>query len=311
MAKPYLTIEQQINILKEKNLNIKDDEFAKEILTDIGYFSLIGGYKQSFINPMTRKYEEETSIDDILALYRFDEQLRQLTFSYLNKIEQRVQNIIADSFCSTYGVQQIHYLDRNSYSKKASLSMHVSKLIRILDNIANKNNDHEYLMYQRKTYHNVPLWVTIHAMTFGQLSNMYSLLNSREQSKVSKLYPNVSEKELAQYLSALTLFRNTCAHKERLFSFHLRKRYFPDTKLHHKMKIPKKGNQYILGKNDYFGLVIAFRYLLSKYDFLSFKSNLTRTIDTYCKKNYRITKEVLLSQMGMPSNWKNITRYKP
>lgn len=148
-------------------------------------------------------------------------------------------------------------------------------------------------------------------MTFGQLSNMYSLLNSREQSKVSKLYPNVSEKELAQYLSALTLFRNTCAHKERLFSFHLRKRYFPDTKLHHKMKIPKKGNQYILGKNDYFGLVIAFRYLLPKDDFLSFKSNLKRTIDKYCKKNSRLTKEELLSQMGMPSNWKNITRYKP
>ena len=48
-----------------------------------------------------------------------------------------------------------------------------------------------------------------------------------------------------------------------------------------------------------------------KDDFLSFKSNLTRTIDRYCKKNFRLSKETLLSQMGMPSNWKNITRYKP
>ncbi len=310
MSKPYLTIDQQINVLKEKNLIIKDEKIAKEILTNIGYFSLIGGYKQSFINPMTRKYDKETSIDDILALYRFDEQLRQLTFCYLNKIEQRIQNIIADSFCSTYGVQQKYYLDSNSYSKKKSLSMPISKLIKTLDNIANRNNDHEYLIHQRKTYHNVPLWVTIHAMTFGQLSNMFSLLTSNVQSRISKLYPYVSEKELSQYLATLTLFRNTCAHKERLFSFHLRKRYFPDTKLHHKMNIPKKGNQYILGKNDYFGLVIALRYLLPKDDFLAFKSNLKRTIDKYCKKNSRLTKEELLLQMGMPFNWENITRYK-
>lgn len=40
--------------------------------------------------------------------------------------------------------------------------------------------------------------------------------------------------------------------------------------LHQKLNIYQK-NQYLSGKRDLFGLVIAFRYLLPKRDFLEFK----------------------------------------
>lgn len=311
MSKPYLTIDEQMKVLTDmKGLIVSDEKSAKEMLTDIGYFSLIGGYKRSFINPMTRKYEVPTTFEDILSLYRFDEALRQLTFGYLNRIEQKIQNLVADSFCSTYGEMQSFYLNPDSYSPQKAYSKGIHKLIGILDNIANSNTDHDYLIHQRNTYGNVPLWVTTHAMTFGQLSNMYSFLNPREKRKISKSYKNVSEKGLEQYLSALTLFRNTCAHKERLFSFRLRKRNFPDTVLHVKMNISKRGNQYTQGKADYFGLVIAFRYLLPREDFLTFKHSLKRMIDSYCKKNTRLSKSDLLLEMGMPLGWEKITRFR-
>ena len=58
---------------------------------NIGYFSLIGGYKNLFINPMTRKHEIATTFEDIAALYQFDESLRQLTFAYLIKVEQKIR----------------------------------------------------------------------------------------------------------------------------------------------------------------------------------------------------------------------------
>lgn len=310
MSKPYLSVVQQIRNLKDvKGLIINNESFAEEVLTDIGYFSLIGGYKSSFINPMTRKYDLPTTFEDILALYEFDEVLRELTFSFLTKIEQKIQQLISDSFCSSYGEKQQYYLTANTYSSAKKHAAQIVKLISILDGIANKNTDHDYLVHYRKAYNNVPLWATTHAMTFGQISNMYSLLQSKEQSKVSKVYPRITEKDLEQYLSALTLFRNTCAHEERLFNFHLRKRSFPDTILHKKMGIPKKGNQYIMGKTDYFGLVIAFRYLLREKEFLTFKKKLKNLIDTYCSKNHRISRNDLLIQMGFPANWEKITRY--
>lgn len=43
MSKPYLSVVQQIRNLKDvKGLIINNESFAEEVLTDIGYFSLIG-----------------------------------------------------------------------------------------------------------------------------------------------------------------------------------------------------------------------------------------------------------------------------
>ena len=40
---PPFTVEQQIENLKAINLKVVDDEFAKETLSRISYFRLIGG----------------------------------------------------------------------------------------------------------------------------------------------------------------------------------------------------------------------------------------------------------------------------
>ena len=39
------------------------------MLTQIGYFSLIGGYKTPFKKPTTQKYKDGTRFEDIVALY--------------------------------------------------------------------------------------------------------------------------------------------------------------------------------------------------------------------------------------------------
>lgn len=311
MNKPYLTYKQQIDKLKnDKGLVISDETYAREMLMDIGYFSLIGGYKNLFINPMTRKYINGATFEDITSLYEFDEALRQLTFGYLIKVEQKIRQLISDSFCSKYGEDQIYYLSAASYNPATKYRKDINGLIKKLEFHAKHNNEKDYLIHQRKTYGNVPLWVTTKVLTFGQLSIFYSVLQFQQQSVVSKAYPNVSEKSLARYLNCMTLFRNVCAHNERLFSFKLIKVEFPDTPIHKKMGLPTKGNQYTIGKKDYFGLVIAFRYMLSRKDFLQFKRNLKKLIDSYCRKSKHLTRSELLKQMGMPKNWETVTRYR-
>ena len=311
MSKPYLNYQQQIEKLtKQKGLIIDNSAYAEEKLTNIGYFSLIGGYKNPFINSSSRKYEQATTFEDIVALYDFDKSLRIVTLEYLLQVEQKIGQLIADSFCSKYGENQEYYLSESSYTEANSKQNDVRKLIKKLSWLANHDTDHPYIVHQRNKYHNVPLWVTKNALSFGQLSKMYSLLKFQQQSTVSKAYPNVSEKELIRYLNALTFFRNICAHSERLFSHHIKQQDFPDKPLHEKLGIPKKGNKYIQGKQDYFGLVIALRYLLPLQDFLAFKSNLRRVINTYTKANKRISKNDLLKMMGFPENWESLTRYK-
>ena len=116
MAKPFMTYEQQIQKLKEKNLWIPDEDAAKEILKKEGYFALITGYKDLFKNPTTRNYRDGTSIEDIYALYQFDEQLRELTLHHLLHIEQHLRSILSYAFCVAFGDQQSAYLTLENLS---------------------------------------------------------------------------------------------------------------------------------------------------------------------------------------------------
>ena len=211
MLKPYLDINQQIqNLTQNKGLTVSDTAFARQKLTNIGYFSLIGGYKTPFINPMTRMYNTGTDFADIYALYLFDKSLRRLTFAYLNDIEIKLGQVISDIFCSKYGEQQSAYLSAANYTPDRRNPNALPKLISILDHFANRDTEHTYIVHQRRRYNNVPLWVVKQALTFGQLSKMYARLKFQQQSAVCRQYENVTERDLGRYLNNLTFFRNVC-----------------------------------------------------------------------------------------------------
>ena len=110
-------------------------------------------------------------------------------------------------------------------------------------------------------------------------------------------------------MKVLVLYRNACAHNEVIYSHKIYSE-IPDTVLHRKLGISKKGTQYIMGKRDLFSVVIAFRYLLPKDDFITFKRMLTKYIHSYHKKSSCLSEKQLLDIMGFPVNWSNITRYK-
>ena len=49
---------------------IKDREYAEEMLRQIGYFPLRGGYKHLFRISNTKKYKAGTSFEEIVSLYK-------------------------------------------------------------------------------------------------------------------------------------------------------------------------------------------------------------------------------------------------
>jgi len=138
---------------------------------------------------------------------------------------------------------------------------------------------------------------------------MYQCFTQDLQIDISKNFDKVNEKELMQYLRVLTKFRNVCAHNDRLFSF-TTKDDIPDTVIHAKLKIVKKGTQYIYGKRDLFSMVIAFRYLLEKEDFNAFKRSLSKTIDNFISQTNNVSYCELLHEMGFPETWKKVSSFK-
>ena len=308
--KPFLSYVQQLDKLEnEKNLVIEDRIYAEAMLRRISYFALISGYKKLFRNPTTWKYKDNTTFEEIVALYKFDESLRELFLKYMLQIEQAMRSLLSYYFSEKHGNQQSSYLSPLNYDRAPRKSQALTKLIDVLKEIAIKSNDYAYISHQRKVYGNVPLWVLVKVLTFGNISKMYQCFTQDLQVKISKNYDNVNEKELVQYLKVLTKFRNVCAHNDRLFSY-TTKDDIPDTTLHAKLGIARKGAQYVCGKKDLFSVVIAFRYLLQKDEFTAFKSALGRTIDRFVTKTTHVTHNELLHDMGFPVNWKKISSYR-
>lgn len=117
----------------------------------------------------------------------------------------------------------------------------------------------------------------------------------------------MTERELIQHIRFLTDIRNIYTHNERLFS-HRDRFEIPNTNIHAKLNIPKNGEQYACGRRDLFATVISLRYLLNKSDFLEFKRRLKYDISKVIRRSHSLTKEVLLSSMGFPTDWERIGR---
>lgn len=312
MPKPFMTYDQQVQKLRDKHLVIADEAAAKDTLRQISYYALISGYKDLFKNPATKNYRDGTTFDDILALYQFDEKLRELTLSHLMHIEQHIRSLLSYAFCDKFGELQAAYLLPQNFQYTGGTNQReIDTLIkRYLKPLVQRKTDYPYIEHCKKVHQNVPLWVLVNAITFGTISKMYTLSKPQIQSVVSQEFESINERQLGQILQVMTDYRNVCAHGERLFSYKCATHDIPDLLLHKKLGIPKKGNQYSCGKRDYFAVVLSFRYLLPHEEFKSYKKQLAVLIDGVVKANQQITETELLGIMGLPHNWKTITRYR-
>ena len=132
MAQTFLDYNGQVDKLaNEKGLIISDREYAIDMLTRISYFSLIGGYKNIFINPTMNKYKRGVKFEDIVSLYRFDEDLRSLFLKYILKFERKLHSVISYQFTDTYGENQSYYLDVNNFDYISDNEQGIKRLGRI------------------------------------------------------------------------------------------------------------------------------------------------------------------------------------
>ena len=310
MPKTFLTYEQQIDKLKnEKLLTISNEEYAKEFLSKLSYYSLVSGYKKLFKHAPSGKYIHGVSFEELVSFYYFDEELRTLFMKYILHVERNMKSTISYYFCEKYGEQQCEYLNPANYTITRKNKQDVQRLVLSLQKAISLPSHYDYITHHAKQYNNVPLWVAMNTFTFGQVSKIYQYIPNDIQVKISTDFENVSEQQLHQMMRVLASCRNVCAHGERLYSFHINET-IPNMPLHTKFQLPQKNGQFQTGKRDLFAVVVALRYLISTEDFKHFKADLSRSIKKVLKKCPHLTEDQLLKEMGFPKNWANITRYK-
>jgi abortive infection bacteriophage resistance protein len=86
--KPPLSIQQQIEKLKQRGLIFHDEEKAAHYLSNISYYRL-RAYTYPFQDnhDPNHPFNQAVSFDDIIDIYVFDRRLRLLVFNSIEKIE--------------------------------------------------------------------------------------------------------------------------------------------------------------------------------------------------------------------------------
>ncbi len=302
-SKPFLSYDDQIQQLTQKGLLINDKNFAIKLLKEHSYFALITGYKHLF-KLQNGQYKLHTKIEDIFALYHFDDELRSLFLRYILKIEKHIKSLLSYVFCTQHGDGQVHYYNISNYAYTKDNLHEIVRFITELSKI-DQGSRYPYIKHQKHTHGNIPLWVMLKALPFGTVSKMYSFLPQALQIEVSKEFLHVNESELQEMIAMLSRVRNICAHNERLFNYKDRQA-IPNTDIHHILNIPKQQGHYKKGKKDLFATLIIFKYLLKDSDTQNLITELSMLLNSLCASVHNLNISQLQAEMGLPVNWEDL-----
>ena len=89
----YTTVEQQIEKLKQQNLIIDNEEFARDSLTLFGYSNLIKSYREPYmvINNGKKTYRTGVTFNQLHSLYSFDKNLRNAVMAAMLDLEEHIK----------------------------------------------------------------------------------------------------------------------------------------------------------------------------------------------------------------------------
>ena len=307
-SKQFKNLEEQIEILKFKGLKISDEEYAKRILLRENYFFL-NGYRHIFMDgDSDKRYIENATFEELYSLFLFDRTLRNILFKNLLIIENNLKSITSYQLSKKYGYREEDYLKEKNFTSNPERRKQVNDLIsKMKRQVRTNGGQHSATMHYINNYGYIPLWIMVKVLSFGIVSEMYSILKEEDQKEISKVY-GVSVENMILYLPILANYRNLCAHEDILYENRTQKS-IDDNLYHQVLNIEKdEEGEYKYGKNDLFALLIIMRQVLQYEEFQNMMLEIERAVEHLAYNLNSINVEVVLEKMGFPHNWMDLAR---
>ena len=305
MNKIFKNLDEQIDILKSRNLVIEDEEKAKNILLKENYF-FINGYRHMFLEPNNnKKFIDGTTFDELYSTFIFDRNMRNIMFKHLLVVENNMKSVISYQLSKKYGYKEKEYLDPKNFTQDSIKVRQVHDVLaKMKRQIRVNGKQHSATLHYLSNYGYVPMWILVKVLSFGIIAELFSILKYEDQKSIADIY-KMDVQDLSTYLYLLASFRNLCAHEDILYN-HRTQKVIPDSKYHSILNIDKIENEYAYGKNDLFAVVIMMKQLLSDSEFSEFIKEIGYEIDMLDGKVKVVPLNVILHKIGFPDNWRDI-----
>ncbi len=304
-TKQFKSLDEQIQILRYKGLIINDEKLTKEILFRENYFFL-SGYRHLFMKSSKDKtFLAGTTFEELYSLFLFDRNFRYILFKNLLVVENNMKSMISYQLSKKYGYKEKDYLNPKNFVRDSSKTKQINDLLRKMKRQIRANGaQHSATLHYINNYGYIPLWVLVKVLSFGIVTELFSILKEEDQLALANEY-NVTVDELIKYLPILANYRNLCAHEDIVYEN--RTQVLIDDCIYHKLlNIDQMDGEYIYGKNDVFALFIILKRMLSHYEFTNMIEEVKKSIKNLEYNLHTIGIEKVLDRMGFPDNWENI-----
>lgn len=283
-VKPFRTYQQQIDILRARGLIIDDEEYAKRVLRSENYYRL-SGYWLTMVkkqgNPTDDVFYPNTTFENIVDVYQFDVDLREIVLSATSTIETNLKAYIAYYHAQKYG--PLGYMN---YENFEDIDRHSGMMYELCKDKSARRNE-LFVQHHKDCKGNIfPVWVATELMSFGQVSKFYKNMVSEDRNKMAREFYNIPSREyIESWIQCAAVARNIAAHGGRFYNRFLSP----------KIQLPNS----LAGNGSLFlGYAYGIYMLLPPEKKNVFISNLSRAISSH--------EYVLLRHIGFPNDWVQI-----
>jgi abortive infection bacteriophage resistance protein len=259
------------------------------------------------VNPEV--YRTGTTFEEIYSLFSFDRELRMIILKDLLKFESNIKSKVSYRFSEKY-TEANAYLQMGNYSRDPSQLKQVLKLIATISNEISKQSVRGNAVAHYLDRHDgVPLWVLVNYLTLGNIQNFYMCLNDPIKNTIAKDFADYYNRDygasvhftsdmLINILKIATLFRNVCAHEERLYNFRLN-RPARSADISTAIGIPVT----LLNTGNLFAMVSFLKLVMSKQEHRILVRQLKGLFSKYSTEFTSVNFQVILDHMGFITNW--------
>ena len=283
---PPMTIDEQVENLKSIGLIVDDEEYARKILNDISYFRLVKAYSLN-LKPKNGCYDKQTTFKEIVDLYSFNANFRQIIFPEIEKVEINVRCRVANFFAEQYGV--LGYLQAENFADE---NYH-AQFLKDINEAIGRNSKAPFVRNFRENYEggNLPIYALVEVFSFGTLSKFYKNMLNKDKKAIAKSF-GVGYTYFESWLESISYVRNICAHYGRIYNAKLSKTPI----------LYKEYTQVGIGNNRIYGVLLCLKHLLKNdVHWNLFVDKIELLFDKY--------QYVKISTMGFPENWRELLQH--
>ncbi|TDE09942.1 Abi family protein [Jiangella asiatica] len=325
-AKPWLSLEQQVERLASRGADVGDRDRAAALLKAVGYYRLIGylyPFRESeqFVDDEGRErtrvlsgYRPGTMLRHVESVIDFDRRLRMLVMDGVERIEVAVRMRVgyllgrASAFA---------HEDPASFTKtftetgtdpdtgEPTPSSHARWLQRVDERRA--KSDEQFVAHFRERYDDrMPVWALTEILELGQVSVLYRGLRQQDAEEIALAFGVPTKKIMVSWLASLNYVRNVAAHHARLFN----------RKLQHAPARPKVGQVPTL---DHLRATETAKGVFGTYNALAVIAYLLPSIEAETEWSQRLvalldefpaSHALTIESLGVPQGWRSLDLWR-